>query len=308
MNYLTFLNMIQGNQKSFKKPELMQSMYYRNYFMRFCNIAVSRFKWENLPDEIYPFAIEKFLLTSEIMFFYDEIAEMFAVLPCGGTGVFDIYGFSNERYSTCSRYVEHRSKLTSVILNDNVLQYPPILYINFYAQILAEMNLSKLMNIAGQKFPKVISGPSSMELTINNMINQIENNIPILKVKDSIMDNKINVNSLDISQPYVADKIEMQMLRVESELLTLLGVDSCVDSKRERLVSNETFSNNGEIERHRLNALSVRENFANKVNKMFNLDISVRFDSGIPITPENFMQQDTSLNNDNISMSSGEGD
>lgn len=276
------------------KPEELKRTYFQLCVLKYMNMAASRFQWKGLPDEIYPFAIEKFLLTSQIMFFQDDITGLYAVLPCGGSGQFDLYGFSNNRYSTASRYVEFKSKRNSVLLQDFVIDSPIMYYIYVYSETLAEMKVAKMTNINAQKTPVIISGPSDMELTINNITNQLNKNIPLMKLKDNILDEKIKINTLDISAPYVADKIELQMLREESELLEILGIDNYVDSKSERLVSNEVLGGKGKLENFRNNALMIRQNFARKVNEMFGLSISVEFNTEIPILfkEENETQQD----------------
>lgn len=265
------------------KPEELKRTYFQLYVLRYMNMAAARFQWKGLPKEIYPFAIEKFLLTSQIMFFQDEITGLYAVLPCGGAGQFDLYGFSNNRYSTASRYVEFKSKKDSVLLQDFIIDAPIMYYIYVYSETLAEMKVAKMTNINAQKTPVIISGPSDMELTVNNITNQINKNVPLLKIKDNILDEKIKINTLNISAPYVADKIELQMLREEGELLDILGIDNHVDSKNERLVSNEVLGGKGKVENFRKNALMIRENFAEKVNEMFGLNISVEFNTEIPI-------------------------
>lgn len=279
------------------KPEELKRTYFQLYVLRYMNMAATRFQWNGLPKEIYPFAIEKFLLTSQIMFFQDDITGLYAVLPCGGSGQFDLYGFSNNRYSTATRYVEFKSKANSVLLQDLVIDAPIMYYIYVYSETLAEMKVAKMTNINAQKTPVIISGPSDMELTINNITNQLNKNIPLMKLKDNILDEKIKINTLDISAPYVADKIELQMLREESELLEILGIDNYVDSKTERLVSNEVLGGKGKLENFRKNALMIRKNFAEKVNEMFGLNISVEFNTEIPILfeEENETQQDNFL-------------
>lgn len=274
---------IHGLHASVKKPEKLKQELFRMYVFKYMNLAANRFLWKNLPKEIYQFAIEKFLLDSKVMFFQDEYTKLYAVLPAGGAGKMDIYGYSNTRYSVSSQYVEFRDKLNSVLLQDMIIDVPIMYYIYIYSDILSELKVTKLVNINAQKNPVIISGPSDMELTINNVINQIENNIPILKVKDNILGEKININTLSIKADYVADKIDQQMLREESELLTIMGIDSHVDSKNERLVSNEVLGNKGMIENFRTNGLNLRKNFADKVNEIFGLSIQVDFNTEIPL-------------------------
>ena len=65
--------------------------------------------------------------------------------------------------------------------------------------------------------------------------------------------------------------------------MKILGIDNHVDSKNERLVSNEVLGGKGKVENFRKNALMIRENFAKKVNEKFGLNISVEFNTEIPI-------------------------
>ena len=67
---------------------------FLNYLIQFIEIAICRFEYENLPEEIDVLDLERFLFQDgKVIFFQDEYTNKFVALPCSGNGgVKDKYG------------------------------------------------------------------------------------------------------------------------------------------------------------------------------------------------------------------------
>ena len=64
------------------------------FFSQLHNLAVSRFEWENLPDEIQPFIMEDYLFwDGSCLMIYDETIDMYGITKYALMGEMDIYGY-----------------------------------------------------------------------------------------------------------------------------------------------------------------------------------------------------------------------
>ena len=67
---------------------------YSTWFNRLYNIAISRFKWLNLPDTCNEKFIEQVLFFNGFMVgFKDTALNSFLIMPCTNNSVLDIFGY-----------------------------------------------------------------------------------------------------------------------------------------------------------------------------------------------------------------------
>lgn len=88
---------------------------------------------------------------------------------------------------------------------------------------------------------------------------------------------------LKTDAPFVADRMQVIKRQLLEEVLTILGVEANTNDKAERLVSNEITSNMGSTEALRLNRLKSRQLAAERINRIFDTNISVEFDSNLQL-------------------------
>lgn len=104
---------------------------------------------------------------------------------------------------------------------------------------------------------------------------QYTGNQPVI-FADSSMDMN-NFTVLKTDAPYVADKLYQLRTQIWNEALTYLGISNLNIQKKERLVADEVVRNQGGTIASRYTRLEMRRQACEKINKMFNLDMDVRY-------------------------------
>lgn len=265
-----------------------QQLYCARYYNYFLNMYLQSIVYENLPDEILPQAIERYFFEDgKCLFFKEDAIDMYAVMRVNMGGMFDIYNVPEDRYAYANRYYSKFDKTNSVVGFDTYTQYPMADMIYMHANSLAIMRMTRDINIFAQRTPVVIASSADQNITTSNILNSYAQFVPFLQLDSKyVEDMDKTIKALDLKTPVVFDKIEVAMQKEKSAALTLMGIDSNAVDKSERMISNEVQGNNGEIEANRNTRLQLRQRFVDQINKMYGLNIKVRFSSDIPLVKE----------------------
>lgn len=260
------------------KREFLQTNIDNNisefyYFDRLCEIALSRFKWSNLPDSMDERYIELSLLAyGNCLFFYDDILGHLS-LPSNINGPANIYGIPIDRQpiSANGYTFQNRTNVDSVIVYNNYTHTPTTSIIYYYAKRLFDLDRTIDVNTNAQKTPILILCDKKSELTLKNIYNQYAGNAPkIFANKENF--NAENIQVINTTAPYVADKIHLLKQQLWYEALTVLGVPNLED-KKERYTNVEIENKNNDSEASIFTALISRQKACEEYNKMHNLDI-----------------------------------
>lgn len=255
---------------------------YINYFNQLRELALNRFEWKNLPDTVDERFLELTLVElGYAVYFRDETLGDLA-LTCVIGGELDVYRIPIYRraYAT-NGFNWNLSKLDSVLIFNNYLHTPSIMTLELYAMRLYEIERALDTNVRNQKIPSIFVTSDTQRLSTENIIAQIDDNVPFIVVNDKFF-NSIDVKKLETNLPYIGDKLEVLKHNIWNEALTYLGIENGNQDKRERLVSEEVNSNYGNVEAQRSVALNARRQAANQINKMFGTNIEVEFRSELP--------------------------
>lgn len=272
-----------------KNPLRMYEDYFKDsdpvttyFFNNILNLYVFRFKWEGLPSEILPQFIGATLFWRGAgAFIYDNEVNKYAFMNVALSGLPDIYNIPDERWAFAANgYIEEYGKENSVILWDNLYGYPFAYTAQMYAKEMANVWRTRSINIFAQRTPVVLTSSDQQQLSYQLLGEQYENYIPIFKVNDSLDIDRIK--ALKIDAPFIADKMDDELKRMWSQILTDMGYDNNPVEKRERAISNETEGNNGQIEGMRNISLTLARRCADTMNKLWGLNVSVDFNSQLP--------------------------
>ena len=85
------------------------------------------------------------------------------------------------------------------------------------------------------------------------------------------------IKVLDLQAPYLCDKLQQLKTELWTEALTYLGISNSVVNKKERLITDEVMTNQGGIFASRASRLYERQEAADKINRIFGLNVSVDF-------------------------------
>lgn len=259
-----FLSSAQKNNQSFLK-----------YFYQLSQIAISRFKYSNLPPSIDPVFMERNLFfRGQICWFEDDILGILA-LPFAGGGDLSVYNLPYARNIYSNGYNAERTIDDSVVMYDNVYRTTIAQTIINFAEELAECDRSALVNIKSQKTPTVILCEESQRLTMINAYQKIDGNQPVIFADKKF--NLDNIRSVNTQAPFVADKIQTIKSQIWNEALSFLGIPNVAAQKKERMITDEVTRGMGGTMANRFGYLDCRKTAVSQINAMFGTNITVEF-------------------------------
>lgn len=266
---------------------------YTSWLYKFINVALSVYEWEGLPAGIDQRQLEMWLLTrGYVIFFYDEALkddtgkrapEGYAVLEGVAYGEWDLYNIPNERRVYAPMGFQRKlDETNSVIMFHNQMRTPEIFTYELYARRIAELDRTIDVNVMSQKTTKVIRCDDKQRLTWKNIAMQYDGNVYTILADKSIDLKDLEV--LDLSSELVALDLDVLKQRYVAEAFQFAGVESVPPEKRERLVSSEVTGAMGGTEALRFSRLCARQQACEEINRIFGLDVSVRYRGGTYIT------------------------
>ena len=259
------------------------------FMWRLMNLAISVFKWDNLPEGVDSRMLEFWLLRDGFVgFFYDEMLksdekrrapEGYAVLPLLLQGEWDMYEYPNSRCAYAVNGFQYDcNEDNSVIIFNNYLRVPMWMTLWQYAYRLSEVQRTIDINCKQQRTARVIRCDEKERLTYLNAAKEVdEGRNWVHGNKNLDMD---NFQVFDITTPFVANEMQVYKHQLWNEALTYLGIENVNTDKKERLISDEVINNMGDVEAERFTRLNARKQACDEINNLFGLDVDVDFRSG----------------------------
>lgn len=260
--------------------KILQS--YRFYFDMLSMLAMSRFKWENIPIEIPEYQLEKCLFYSGMAgITYDDIAENYVILPVIYTSEgLNMYGEPNKfkmfSYSNFINYDNLEINKDGLICYNNILKDSNLFLCYRYSQRLQMIDNIIDMNIDKQKSPYIVMCKDKKEyISLKALINKLNLDTPaIFETKDAIGE---SISTLDLRVELKSEELLRAKREIYNEACLYLGITSSLSSKKERLISSEIENETQRYEIYRQTALQTREYFCKQVKKLYGLDLKVKF-------------------------------
>ena len=251
-------------------------------------VAISRFSWQNLPDEIDEFFMEKIIVENGCgIFTFDEVVEEYLALRLGGNYGFNVYNipFYRECFAANGCYYTKSAKDSIVIFN-NVLRQSDMGVIYAAAERIANMQRTMDVNIGVQKTPFAVVADEDTALTVNNMYlqiidNKLEVNIIKKKKESKLKELLESIKVLNFNAPFIADKVREEKEAEWNRALCLLGIPVIQRNKKERYINSELSGELAEAKAFLLSAMKPRIKACKQINKMFGLNVSVELDPEI---------------------------
>ena len=266
---------------------------YYEYADRLTELAISMFKWENLPDTVDERYLELTLFRNGNAVFFEDDVIGYLALTCACNGPFDVYRIPiNRRAYAVNGYQKQLNNKNSVIIYNNMLHTNTIRMVKMFAKRLYELDQIIMVNAKAQKTPILIQGTEPQRLTLKNLYMQYDGNQPFI-----FGDKNLDLNSLKVLKtdaPYIGDKISDLKSRIWNEALTYLGISNLSIQKKERLITDEAIRSQGGTIASRYSRLESRRKAADMINKMFGLDITVDFREDFRQTDDEYMVENSS--------------
>ena len=246
------------------------------YMDRLTELSLSMFEWVNLPDTVDPRFLELSLFSNgQSVFFKDDVMG-FLALDCTLAGGFDVYRVpSRRRAYAVNGYNKELSKTDSVIIWNNLLRKNTYPTVEMYAFRLYMLDSIIDINANAQKTPILVQASDTQRLTLTNLYKEFDGNAPVI-----FGDKNLDINGLKVlntNAPFVADKIYQLKAKIWNEALTYLGITNINTEKKERMITDEVNKDQGGVIASRYSRLVARQNACKEINRMFGLNIDVKY-------------------------------
>lgn len=248
------------------------------WFNKLYRLAIASIKIEGLPDEILQFDVLRQLIDNgKCVFYYDPDAEKYFCLPFVNNGLYNVYErpTSYRAIGYGGFQFDNLNESNSVIIWADYKDYPILRNIFKYAERLAEIELTMLLNVDKQKMPYFISCPDNQRLTFINLMKSVTGNERVIYGNKDIDLNNVQVVRTDA--PFMADKLYQLLINCYNEFLTYLGISNVSFEKRERVNSEEVSRMMGGTFINRQARLLPLNECAERINKMYGLNIQFYF-------------------------------
>ena len=282
------------NRTELKDAILINNSTYIDYLERFKKIAMSIFEWVNLPDSMDARYIEKCLyyLGSAGLLHTEEYG--FINTKATSAGELNIYGLPTVLQCYSYSFNEQRRMYSGLTGVDNDINSEAILVMNNWERVptastielfalrLYEAERACDINIKAQRTPVLLTSDENSRFSMKNVYEQYDGNSPVIFGRKGQLTSD-SIQAFKTEAPFVANDIMLYKKEIWNEALTFLGVNN-LSEKRERLVSDETNSNNEVINLNLMSYLAPRKYACKQFNEKFGLtgdkaiDVKVRSD------------------------------
>lgn len=260
-----------------RKPVVNQAieMETERLICHYQMLALNRYKWENLPNGIESRYIEQMLYDNGECAMFDHPDLGLCVLRSSSRENLNIYGEPTKL--TLSGFNEHRTVMMDdcVRIINNDLALPTQQNIIYYARRMAEIDDIIMQNLRQQRVPYIFATDENNAFSMKSLYERIyQGDMAVFVDKDMLKGEPENIMVIPTVAPYLVDKLQIQKQEMERELLTFLGINNTLE-KKERLLQDETNSNNQFIKMSSDIGFKCRQKACEDMNKKFGLNIRV---------------------------------
>ena len=252
-------------------------------------MAMNRFTWEGMPDTVDTRFLEYTLFNNALSVFYFD-TEYDRYMALRGTGAGRINMYDNP---TVFRVYGNAMLNKSLAANEcvpiwsNYLRHPDWDIVRIYSQRLAEADRTVEINMLAERHPFVFAVSNDERLTMQNAFRQVQEGMPVIWGTDAMsvtsLQDKVHLFDLTTDKDRVVNDMTVKT-RIWNEALTLLGIMNVNSEKRERMVVEEASGASGQVMAMRAIALNSRAAACEQINKMYGLDVSVKWNLDESVT------------------------
>lgn len=256
------------------------SRYFKRYLLM---LAISVFKWD-IPDT---WDFDYFIYT---LFCLGHIAvintDRYGVIPqhCALSG----YGvFYQPTIALIANPLLQGSKELRIGVQTELIKLNPdycgiLDLINYYGDLMALTAETSGTNLLNCKLAYVFAaGSKGAAESFKKLYDQVASGEPCAVYDKALLDDdgKLNIEffNQNLHNTYIAGDLLNDLKKIERAFLTRIGIPNSNTEKRERLITDEVNSNDIETKSLCSLWLETMQDGCRRVNKMFNLNISVKF-------------------------------
>lgn len=257
-----------GNAAFWQSEQLNNRLflYYRNVITQ---LAVSRFRWLNLPPTCNERFLEWTLLNEgcACIAFPNKLKGTFYSLKAAQVGVYNKYGdpvgWKALGLDGTQFYANWNS---GAFIWENMNRFPLMMGINLYANELVHIRMTKRVNRLHQQIPFILTGPQQYKQVMTNLFKQVAGGEPAVIATDGM--NAIEVNALQTGVQYLGEQLAQDETNVWDRIYTMLGIENS-PFKLERQTEDEIRAQKMPTDLIAMNSLAERRKAADFLNEHF---------------------------------------
>lgn len=249
------------------------------------NKALFMFKWNNLPNTITKRSVEpRLFFRGKLCFFFDDEVG-YQILPftyINGVNDENQYTQLKPLSITGRDYGVKIINQDAVVIRDNELEIPPIIYAMYYGDKIAELFTIRDKNNNWLNLPIIFKASGDRETDKRRA----------LEAKQIFIDGKTEVaymtdlfgalEMFDVKPQYFGAELEEQIKVMKNNFLEYLGIDHLNFDKKERMITTEVETKNEENSLNRDKRLEPRKQACELINEIWGLNVSVEFNEQDP--------------------------
>lgn len=175
-------------------------------------LAENVYQFKNVPEYIdMGYVNQVLLMNGSIAWFYDEVLDSVLALPYDVLNGFDIYGRPVNIMARAKngRYYRKLKHGEFIIMYDNSRRISILPKIMQRAERLALSVRTEDINIVQQRTPRIWRTSKDKELTVKDILNQIDGMVENVVAYDNI--DLDDLSSVMAPAPYIVDKLDLHI-------------------------------------------------------------------------------------------------
>lgn len=245
------------------------SLMYESFRAQIINLALSRFKWINLPPTCDARFLEWTLLVNGVATIaaQRDAPTVFYSTQAAALGSWNVYdnpvrweSFGNNGW----RF--EVSPENGVLIYDNLARQPLLPILELYARELTDIMATKRLNRQHQKIPFILKGSQDQKLDMLNLYKQVDGGEPAVIATNGM--DSIRFEALQTGVSYIGEELQAEFMNVWNMIYTALGIEN-QNFKKERQIEDEVVTATRPSEMMALSPLDARRMECDKLNARF---------------------------------------
>lgn len=254
--------------------DLLNNLTFRVIYDKFRLVAMNKFEWDNLGDDLESRHAEKILFEKGYAGYFRANDMDFMCLPVRPSGKVNVNGDPLGYIAYGNGFQQYVDAEDIVIIENNLLRLPTDDFVMFYVNKLAEIERTMDVNIKACKTPIIFACDDKDVLTFKNIFQKVDGNVPALFADRNL--NMDSIQAFDTKAKFMGIELRDLAHSVEGDLLTFLGENNVSVEKKERLITDEANANNQLIESFFDIQLAARERACEAIKEKFGRDVTVK--------------------------------
>lgn len=273
-----------------KETSKIRALFEFYYNQKFFNAWMNKLEFSGLNYQQKEFIMKKYWcdgtiaclqpigIPSELLPQMGEDQIIFT--PWTTNGVYNIYDYPTKALAINTRGVSFIPNYALELDKEIVVGYCQRNKKSVYSSIeckikeLVDIEMTLRINMKSQKFPFVFATTPENKQAIEDLVDGIESDDPILL---TTLEEVEKAKALNSGATYIIDKLEMQRQKIEDDINTILGLSNVgIMEKKEHLLTGEIEANNESIDNSNDDFLACIKEFFERVKTAFGYNISVK--------------------------------